>query len=174
MAKKAGTQEELPVEPSKKPRKIEEKTVFLLECNGRYAIRKRSREGLLAGMWEFPAVAGRMAAGEVEQMAAGLDVEGAPEPLGDAVHIFSHIEWHMSGYRLHLGKIPENAGTGTEKDDAEKDGADSEKDGAGVESYDAGAEMKSSLLGDVIWKTPEEIAKDYSIPTAFQKYRLHM
>lgn len=159
-AKMAGTQEELPVKPSKKPRKIEEKTVFLLECDGRYAIHKRSGEGLLAGMWEFPAVAGRMAAGEVEKMAAGLDLEGAPEPLGGAVHIFSHIEWHMSGYRLHLGKIPQDAATDTEKDDA----------GTGKDS----AEMESALLGDVIWKTPEEIAKDYSIPTALRKYRLHM
>lgn len=164
-AKMAGTQEELPVKPSKKPRKIEEKTVFLLECDGRYAIRKRSGEGLLAGMWEFPAVAGHMAAGEVEKMTEGMGVKGAPEPLGDAIHIFSHIEWHMSGYCLHLGKIPENAGIGTEKRDT-----DAGKDGVEMGSEDA----ESALLRDVIWKTPEEIARDYSIPTAFQKYKLHM
>ncbi len=162
-ARMAGTQEELPVKPSKKPRKIEEKTVFLLECEGRYAIRKRSAQGLLAGMWEFPALAGRMTAGEVEKMMEGLGVEGKPEYLGDAVHIFSHIEWHMSGYRLHLGTLPEkdSADMKSSTKDTIESGADSETDAAG-------------MLRGVIWKTPEEIAKDYSIPTAFQKYRLHM
>ena len=168
-ARMSGTQEELPVKPSKKPRKIEEKTVFLLECGGRYAIRKRSGRGLLAGMWEFPALAGRMAASEVEPFIEGLNLQEKPEALGEAVHIFSHIEWHMSGYRLHLGTIPER---GSEVTGRDINGTDAAKGDTVTDREEADAE--SALLQDVIWKTPEEIEKDYSIPTAFQKYRLHM
>lgn len=46
--------DKLPVKTPKKARKIEHKTVFLLECNDQIAIHKRGDKGLLAGLWEFP------------------------------------------------------------------------------------------------------------------------
>ncbi|CAN4042094.1 S-layer-like proteiny domain, partial [Dysosmobacter welbionis] len=45
-----GTAEDLPVKGAKKPRRVEEKTVFLLVRDGKIALRKRPGTGLLAGL----------------------------------------------------------------------------------------------------------------------------
>ena len=47
-----------PVKPPKKKRKIEDKTIILLEYQGTYLIQKRPPKGLLAGLWEFPSEEG--------------------------------------------------------------------------------------------------------------------
>lgn len=80
---------------------MEEKTVFLLIRDGKIALRKRPKTGLLAGLWEFPNVEGAL-----DESAAG----GAVEAMGltsidwrsrlTAKHIFTHVEWHMTGYAL--------------------------------------------------------------------------
>ena len=71
-----------PVMAAKKPRRVEERNVLLLLRGGRIALRKRPDRGLLAGLWEFPDGA----------------VPPNAEPCGEAVHIFTHVEWHMKGY----------------------------------------------------------------------------
>ncbi len=77
--------EQYPVRAPKKERKIEKRTVYLLHNNGQYAIQRRGA-GLLSGMWQFPNELGHK------------EVEG--EYLGRAKHVFSHVEWHMVGYRI--------------------------------------------------------------------------
>ena len=73
--------------PAKKPRRIEERRVLLLICGGRTAVRRRPDRGLLAGLWELP-----------------NDEATEPPPGGEfcgaAVHVFTHVEWHMRGYIL--------------------------------------------------------------------------
>lgn len=86
-AHKARRETEFPVLPEKKPRRIEHRRVFLLLCGEKCAIRKRPEKGLLAGLWELP---------NDEETSAP---EGA-EACGEAIHIFSHVEWHMRGYIL--------------------------------------------------------------------------
>ena len=49
-----GDEESLPVKTKAKKRKIEQRTVFLLVCDGKIALRKRPEKGLLAGLWELP------------------------------------------------------------------------------------------------------------------------
>ena len=44
----------------KKARKKEKRTIFLLEWDGKIAIQKRPAEGLLAGLYEFPAADGHL------------------------------------------------------------------------------------------------------------------
>lgn len=100
---KGGLWREIPFKSPPKARKVEEKTVLLLECEGRYAIRKRPSRGLLASLYEFPSLEGFKGEEEVLQ---GLklfkeDVEQT-EVLPEAKHIFSHVEWHMRGLRLVL------------------------------------------------------------------------
>ena len=104
-----GTAELLPVKKPKKERRIEEKTVFVLLRDGAVALRQREESGLLAGLWEFPNVEG------------GLSEETAPAVLKQwglnaknwnrkltAKHIFTHVEWHMTGYVLEVsGEGPE-------------------------------------------------------------------
>ncbi len=100
-AHREGRETEFPVMPQKKPRKIQPVTVFLLEHDGRAALRRRADKGLLAGLWEFPNVGSRLSPEEALAQARNWGCEPLGiEPCGEALHIFSHIEWHMSGYLL--------------------------------------------------------------------------
>ena len=96
-----GTAESLPVKTPKKPRRAEEKTVFLLLREGKIALRRRPDSGLLAGLWEFPNVDGTLdeAAAAVTVQSWGLE-PGAWKNRLTAKHIFTHVEWHMTGYTL--------------------------------------------------------------------------
>lgn len=89
----------LPVKTAKKPRKTEEKTVFLLSCRGKYAICQRPDSGLLAKLWEFPNAKGKLSEEEALSYLQGMALSPFHlKPSTDAIHIFTHIEWHMTGY----------------------------------------------------------------------------
>lgn len=98
-ARAKGLTGQIPVRSPKKPRRIEMRTVFILVSDGRIALVKRPPSGLLAGLWEFPCVAAPM---DKAQAAAHLRACGVRvrklEKTVDAIHIFTHIEWHMQGY----------------------------------------------------------------------------
>ena len=99
-----GTAETLPVKRAKKTRRVEEKTVFLLlREDNKVALGRRPDTGLLAGLWEFPNVEGaleeRGAAEAVKTM--GLTAMEWKNKL-TAKHIFTHVEWHMTGYTLSV------------------------------------------------------------------------
>ena len=103
-----GTAGALPVKAAKKARRVEEKTVFLLLREGRVALRRRPGTGLLAGLWEFPNVEGALdeAAAPAAVAAWGLEAKNWKNKLS-AKHIFTHVEWHMTGYTLEVaGKGP--------------------------------------------------------------------
>ena len=78
----AGEETLYPVMPPKKQRRVEERNVLLLLCGDKVALRRRPATGLLARLWEYP---------------DGPAPAGA-EPCGEAIHIFTHVEWHMQGY----------------------------------------------------------------------------
>lgn len=96
-----GTAPLLPVKKAKKERRVEEKTVFLLLKDGRVALRKRPKTGLLAGLWEFPNFDGTLdeTAAAAAVSALGLTPVDWKNRL-TAKHIFTHVEWHMTGYAL--------------------------------------------------------------------------
>ncbi len=89
VANQNGLKEVLPVKTKAKPRKIEDRTVYFLFCDGKVALKKRPAKGLLSGLWEYP---------------NGLSDEPFPwvvdsreeASFGRGKHIFSHIEWHMT------------------------------------------------------------------------------
>ncbi len=97
-----GSAENYPVKSPKKPRKIEERTVFLLRCGTKYALRKRT-EGLLIGMWEFPSAEGHLSHDECAAAIREMGMEPlAVENSVTAKHIFTHVEWHMIGYTIDI------------------------------------------------------------------------
>ena len=141
LAGQHGTWMDYPVKPQKKQRQVQDRTVFLLEYGGRYLLQKRPPRGLLAGLWEFPSQEGRLEPEQVGRYLTQWDLADTQiELLGAARHIFSHVEWHMTGYRIHLPKIPPAL-----------------REWAG--------DSASSR-----WATPEEMEEQYSIPTAFRAY----
>ncbi len=98
---------QLPVKPAKKERRKEERTILLLEYQNHYAIHKRLSKGLLAGLWELPGIETKLKEDELRDALTSWNI--APEkilPLGEAKHIFSHIEWNMTGYHVTLKVDP--------------------------------------------------------------------
>ena len=104
-AHRLGRETDFPVMPAKKPRRIEEKTVLLLRCGKRTALCRRPNKGLLAGLWELPNRPGHMDAEAVRRWCErqGLMPE-AVTPCGEALHIFTHLEWHMTGFTVRCGR----------------------------------------------------------------------
>lgn len=103
-AREKGLISEIPVKTPKKKRKIEEKTVLLIEYKDRIAIRKRSAEGLLASMYEFPNIPGKLNKEQVSTLAGD---QGEVRCIKEARHIFSHTEWSMAGYYISLSGLPD-------------------------------------------------------------------
>ena len=96
-----GTAEQFPVKLPKKGRKTEEMTVFIAFCDGRCALQKRPETGLLAGLWQFPHVPGKLDTADAMTAAGSLGLP--PREILRCVerkHIFTHIEWKMRGYYL--------------------------------------------------------------------------
>ncbi len=104
-AHRLGRETDFPVMPAKKPRRIEEMTVLLLRCGTRTALCRRPNKGLLAGLWELPNRPGHMDAKAVRRWCErqGLMPETVT-PCGEALHIFTHLEWHMTGFTVRCGR----------------------------------------------------------------------
>lgn len=82
-ARLSGSINEFPVRSGKKARRIEERNIYVLVREGKYALVKRE-SGLLKGLWEFPNFSGENDFGEILEE-------------NRAKHIFTHVEWHMTG-----------------------------------------------------------------------------
>ena len=100
-AKKNGNVMDYPVKTKAKARRVEKRTVFVIRDGERVAIRKRENKGLLAGLYELPNVEGSLSAKEAlafvkEKKLSPLRIQS----LGEAKHIFSHVEWQMTGYAI--------------------------------------------------------------------------
>ncbi|MCD8145038.1 MAG: A/G-specific adenine glycosylase [Oscillospiraceae bacterium] len=107
----------IPVKPPKKARRVEQRTVFLIFHEGRVALRRRPARGLLASLWELPNELGDT---------LPLDQWGiTPQTLedgGKGTHIFTHIEWHMTGVvvRAVTDALPEDWVWATDRELAER------------------------------------------------------
>lgn len=85
-----GEEERYPVRAEKRKRTVIPLTVLILRWNGRYAIQKRGAKGLLAGMWQFP----------VFERNIDLAAFGPVLRSKKAKHVFTHVEWNMTGYEI--------------------------------------------------------------------------
>lgn len=98
-----GTAEALPVKSPKKEKRQEDKTVLILRCGGRYALEKRENKGLLAGLWQFPIVSGKLELPQVMEAVSLLHPTDVLRQV-DKKHIFTHIQWNMRGYYLEVSE----------------------------------------------------------------------
>ena len=148
-----GLQSELPVRVKKQKRRIEKRTVLVICRDETYAIRKRPDSGLLSGLYEFPNEAGELSSDDALAKADSLGLMPLRiKKLSAAKHIFSHVEWHMTGYEILV--------------------APSGFPDAG-ETRDAGdlSHTKENVKENpLIFATPEMIESKYPVPSAFEKY----
>lgn len=100
---KAGREMELPKKAEKKARRVEKKTILVFRQGEKVGIRQRSSSGLLAGMWEFPAIEGHKTWNQMQQWLVDHNLQEAQvKKMKGGKHIFSHVEWHMRGYEIVL------------------------------------------------------------------------
>ena len=142
LAHEYGTEQNYPVKTALKARRKEKRTILLLACGDHIAIRKRPAKGLLAGLWEYPNLDGKLSRRAVR---AHLEAEGfgvcTIVPLPPARHIFSHIEWELTGWAVTV--------TDTNEPPL------------------MAAEEIVGTPSPLLWVRREELADKYSIPAAF-------
>jgi A/G-specific adenine glycosylase len=155
-ARKEGLVDVLPVKKKAKERRIEERTVFIIRDGDRVAIRKRPQKGLLAGLYELPNCEGYP---DYDGIVAYVKSMGflplRIQPLADAKHIFSHVEWHMKGYAVLV----------EEMEDAQQT---KQPNVPGREVSGSGAQTPW------IFVEAEDARERYAIPAAFAKYAAYM
>lgn len=156
--------ERLPVMPERQKRRREQRTILLIHDSQSALLHKRPRKGLLAGLYEFPGGEGSLTEDEALTAARRLGVTPLHiRKLPPARHLFSHIEWDMTGYEIRIdelahidrveNKIHENVpnrNDGSNRTDSRKAEGDFGK------GYFLAAK--------------EELTGRYSIPSAFSAY----
>ncbi len=107
-ARAAGRQEELPVRRAKKKVPIVVQVALLVECQGRFLVRKRPFEGMLGGLWEFPGgalMSNESPAQAAARLLAGLGGE-ALQPAGGVAHAYSHFRLDLHLFRTTADPLP--------------------------------------------------------------------
>ena len=103
LSNKLNLQDKIPVKSKAKQRTVQEKTVFILQFQDKFAVRKRDDQNLLAGLFEIPNFEGFYTLDEarlvVEEM--GFVVSDL-HMIKDRKVIFTHIEWILQGYYVHV------------------------------------------------------------------------
>lgn len=106
LACKNGSFDRLPVKSRAKPRKIEKRTVLLIRDGEKVVLHKRPPGGLLAGLYEFPNFGGEADQEEALQQVRRMKLHPLHiKKLEPAVHVFSHVEWHMTGYLIQVDSL---------------------------------------------------------------------
>ena len=152
LARIHGRTGELPRKKEKQKRKTEKKTVLVLRDEVHTVIHKRPGKGLLAGLYELPNLEGHLSEDEV---LGCLKEHGLSpvriQPLRPAKHIFSHVEWHMTGYLILVEEMKEAV--------QENSPCGGEKPGEGKEH-----------CPEYLVIEPERTEAEYPIPAAFAAY----
>ncbi len=137
--------DQYPSKLKKQVRKIEKKTILILLESNQVAIKKRPDKGLLADLYEFPVLEGKVSSKKVIQYLKDNNLISIKiQKLKEAKHIFSHIEWHMIGYLVTIQDAKFN---------------------------EWGYEDK---MHDYIFVEPKEVEKKYPIPTAYKEYAKYL
>lgn len=101
-----GTVSQLPVKKKSKERRLEKKTVLVIRDGDKVAIRKRPARGLLAGMYELPNLEGHLSEEQILEWIEGYQILPLQiHRLENFRHIFSHVEWEMTGYVIRVAEL---------------------------------------------------------------------
>lgn len=151
LAHKKGLTEVLPVREKKKPRRREYKTVLWLRDGTHTLLHRRDKTGLLAGLYELPSLEGEASEEEILAYVRSLGLEPIRlQQSKNAKHVFTHVEWHMTGYEVSLADT--NLPTDTPLSVAV-----------------CGSSLTPDSDGDFVFATTVSLGETYAIPTAFAK-----
>ena len=103
-AYREGRTGEVPYRSRPAKRRVEQRTLIILRDKEHFLLHKRSNSGLLAGLYEFPALAGHLDEEAIRQIYADTAILHIHR-LPDARHLFSHIEWDMIAYEVMTDDI---------------------------------------------------------------------
>lgn len=103
-AYREGTAAELPVRVKRQTRRLERLTVLLIVTeSGEIAVEKRGAKGLLAGMYQLPNLVGDSGDDALTALVRSMGLAPTETTvLGEAKHVFTHIEWQMRGVRVRV------------------------------------------------------------------------
>ncbi len=150
-AHKNGLENALPVRKKAALRKMERRTVLILREGERVALRKRPASGLLAGLYEPPCLEGAWEPSQIRLLLSRLGTEPLYlTPLEPSKHIFTHIEWHMTGFEVIL------------------------PDGASEKMSNTPLNGAKNPFGALFFAPRHEIDVQYAIPSAYRAYRPYM
>lgn len=103
LARERGTAAALPVRVVKTRRRAEERTVLIITDGEKILLHRRDQKGLLAGLYELPALDGEAGVPQIEEAFRKQKTEVlSAEKVTDAKHLFSHLEWRMQGWRVRV------------------------------------------------------------------------
>jgi len=95
----AGNAEELPKKAAKKERQVKQVTAAIVRSPAGTLLVKRPAKGLLAGLWQPYTVEKACSEEELCQQLAAIGLHCCTAaPLPPAKHVFTHIEWQLSGW----------------------------------------------------------------------------
>lgn len=105
-----GNETDYPVMPAKKARRQEKITVLLVEQNRRILLCKRENKGLLAGLWQYLVLPEALEQPEISKWCEeNKIILQSIQPLPQARHIFTHVQWNMQGYYLKAAGCPDES-----------------------------------------------------------------
>ena len=159
-AHRTGRETAYPVRKKARERRVEQRTILVIRDGERVALTRREDKGLLAGMYEFPNLSGRLNRKAVLQAVAEKNlVPLRIQKLEPAKHLFSHVEWQMSGYEIRVAGFPESMAK-TES------GMKPDGDRAADISTQAGSPWFLAEIG--------QIEDTYPIPSAYKAYAQYL
>lgn len=95
----------LPIKKPKKPRSIEQHAIIIFISDGKVWIQRRPQGRLLAGLWEFLDLPESFNEDKLKSFLQDHALQPrAIHALGAARHIFTHKEWHMTGWMVELNE----------------------------------------------------------------------
>ena len=98
----------IPLRSGNRDRKIVDRTLFVILCNDRFLLHRRSSKGLLAGMYEFIGTDQKMNEEEAAGFIRNLGIESFDlKELPSSRHIFTHLEWRMQAYEIRTDTLPD-------------------------------------------------------------------
>jgi len=107
-----GLEQQLPLKQQSKPVPTRREAALLLECKGRYLVRRRPASGLLGGLWEFPTISLSVEESPEQKLKLLMQdfaVSGKLRPLGRINHVYSHFRLDLQLFRLSVAGLTEVA-----------------------------------------------------------------